>query len=242
MVGEPHLSLVAPAHDEEECIEEFLVEVHGVLGALGVSFEIICIDDGSTDQTLKALDRMKPRIPELRVLALENRQGQSAALAAGVQAARGTVIALIDSDLQNDPADLERLLQVLEDQPLVQAVVGRRRVRIDPWIRRWSSVIANRMAAWMVEEPGCDAGCGLKVFRSALLKGIRPFRGMHRFLVPLARLEGALVVEVDVNHRPRRLGRSKYGSGLSRASAALCDALGVRWMQSRRLLQRWKEH
>ena len=147
----------------------------------------------------------------------------------------------MDSDLQNDPADVRRLLQVLDAQPAVQGVVGRRRVRRDRWVRRWSAVIANRLASWIVDESASDAGCAIKAFRSTVLKRIRPFRGMHRFLVPLARLEGATVVEVEVNHRPRTHGESKYGWGLGRATAALGDALGVRWMQRRRLLQEWDE-
>jgi glycosyltransferase involved in cell wall biosynthesis len=228
------LTVVAPVHDEVECIEAFLAETVAVLQRLGRTFEIVCVDDGSTDGTEPLLRGLLARTPPLRVLRFDKQRGQSAALAAGIQAARGRIIALIDADLQNDPADLPRMLRTLEEGD-VDAVVGWRRLRQDGWIRRGSSRVANHVARRLTGDETHDAGCGLKVVRAELLRRLPAFNGVHRFFSPLMRLQGGRVIELEVRHRPRRAGRSKYGNGLQRTLQALEDALGVRWLRRRRL-------
>jgi dolichol-phosphate mannosyltransferase len=243
----PALSVVAPAFNEQESIEDFVVEMCQHLDALGsagatdrAGYELICVDDGSSDQTFTRLLELQRRFPRLRPLALDRNHGQSAALAAGVAAAQGEVIALIDADLQNDPADVGRLFSMLRDQAAVDCLVGVRAQRRDTWLRRVSSKIANRIGRWITGEYIRDAACGLKVCRAPLLKQVAFFRGAHRFLATLVRLEGGTVHEIDVNHRPRIKGESKYGSGLGRTFIALRDAFGVRWLKDRKIRYRLK--
>jgi dolichol-phosphate mannosyltransferase len=244
----PALSVVAPAYNEQESIEDFVVEMCQHLEALVTpgaagrdSYELICVDDGSSDQTFERLLELQRRFPRLRAIALDRNHGQSAALAAGVAVAQGEIIALIDADLQNDPADVGRLFSMLQDQPAVDCLVGVRTRRRDTWLRRVSSKIANRIGRWITGEYIRDAACGLKVCRASLLKQVTFFRGAHRFLATLVRLEGGTVHEIDVNHRPRFKGESKYGSGLGRTFIALRDAFGVRWLKDRKIRYRLEE-
>jgi dolichol-phosphate mannosyltransferase len=228
------LSIVAPAYNEESCIEEFVEETCRTVGQLGLPYELICVDDGSTDRTGALLLALRDRWSSLRPCTLDGHHGQSAALWAGIAMARGEIIVLMDSDLQNDPADVAVLLarlRVGDDH----CVVGVRRVRRDGWLRRVSSRLANRVALLITGCPVTDAGCGLKAARADVLRSLPFFRGAHRFIPTLIGGAGGRVVEVDVNHRPRPRGRSKYGHGLGRTWSALADALGVRWMTSRRL-------
>jgi dolichol-phosphate mannosyltransferase len=237
----PYLSLVAPVYNERECIEEFVREADEALRRIARPYEIVCVDDGSSDGSREILLGLKSRFPVLRVVRLERNSGQSAAFAAGVEFARGELIALIDADLQNDPADLVRMLAVLEGPEHPACVAGRRAVRQDNWLRRLSSRIANRVRIWITRDPIRDTGCSLKLFRAAYLKRVKFYRGMHRFLTTLIRMEGGTVCELDVNHRPRAKGTPKYGQGLGRTFTALRDALAVRWMQSRYLLYKAEE-
>lgn len=233
--AEPTLSVVAPAFNEQESIADFVTEVCRRLDASGSSYELICVDDGSTDQTSSVLGELRQRFPCLRPAAFVRNQGQSAALAAGVALARGRYIALTDADLQNDPADIARMLQMLLEENAPDCVVGVRAQRRDTWLRRISSRIANAVGRWITKAPVRDGACGLKVCRAELLKRVPFFRGAHRFLATLVMLEGGLVRELEVNHRPRLRGESKYGSGLGRTFIALRDALGVRWMMDRKI-------
>ena len=244
----PALSVVAPAFNEQESIEDFVVEMCQHLEALAstskaqrAGYELICVDDGSSDQTFPRLLELRRRFPRLRPVALDRNHGQSAALAAGVAVAQGEIIALIDADLQNDPADVGRLFSMLQDQSDLDCLVGVRAQRRDTWLRRVSSKIANRIGRWITGEYIRDAACGLKVCRAPLLKQVTFFRGAHRFLATLVRLEGGIVHEIDVNHRPRIKGESKYGSGLGRTFIALRDAFGVRWLKDRKIRYRLEE-
>ena len=233
--AEPTVSIVAPAFNEQESIEDFVIEVCRTFDASQQPYELICVDDGSTDQTSRVLSGLQARFGRLRLAAFERNHGQSAALAAGVALARGRYIALTDSDLQNDPADIVRLLDMLLADTRVDCLVGVRAQRRDSWLRRISSKIANAVGRWITQAPVRDGACGLKVCRAELLKRVAFFRGAHRFLATLVALEGGRVQEIEVNHRPRLKGESKYGSGLGRTFVALRDALGVRWMMDRRL-------
>lgn len=173
----------------------------------------------------------------MRVLRFTENCGQSAALDAGFRAARGAVIATIDADLQNDPADLPRLLAALERADVVNGIrVGRQ----DPWLRRASSRVANAFRNWATGDHVTDVGCSLRVMRVEFLRRVKLYRGMHRFLPTLLRMEGARVIELPVSHRPRRRGRSKYGIA-NRLWVALTDLLAVCWMQRRRLDYRLRE-
>ena len=229
-----YLSVIAPAFNERECIRAFVEETTAVLGTLGRSFELICVDDGSDDGTRELLLELSAEQACLRVLSLRPHAGKSAALEAGIQASHGRVLATIDVDLQNDPRDIHQMLTVVEARSRPTCVVGRRRFREDSLLRRLSSRVANRVARWLTLEPTTDAACGLKVGPASLLRTLRLQEGLHRFMAPLVRMEGGDVVEVDVHHRSRRAGRSKYGNGLGRTLLALSDAIGVRWMLSRR--------
>jgi glycosyltransferase involved in cell wall biosynthesis len=231
----PTLSVIAPAFNEQESIEDFVVEVCRNLDGSNEAYELICVDDGSTDQTSRVLSELQQRFPRLRPAAFERNQGQSAALAAGVALASGRYIALTDADLQNDPADIVRMLRMLLEEASVDCVVGVRAQRRDTWLRRVSSKIANAIGRWITKAQVRDGACGLKVCRAELLKRVPFFRGAHRFIATLVMLEGGRVREVEVNHRPRLRGESKYGSGLGRTFIALRDALGVRWMMDRRI-------
>jgi dolichol-phosphate mannosyltransferase len=232
--ADPEISVIAPAFDEESCIEGFVAEVHEALQSTGRQFELLCVNDGSSDGTAVRLQGLRERYPLLRPLSLDEHCGQSAALAAGVAVSRGVLLVLMDADLQNDPADVPHLLARMDREPGLAGIVGVRVSRCDNWVRRLSSTVANRCAGMITGDRVRDAGCGLKVFRAAVLKRVRFFEGAHRFLPTLVRMEGGHVAEVPVSHRPRRHGRSKYGLGLGRTLTALHDALGVRWMMERK--------
>lgn len=231
----PQVSLVAPVYNERECIEDFVKEADSELKKLGRTYEIVCADDCSTDGTKDILIGLKARFPVLRIVRLLRNQGQSGAFEAGIRAARGQYIVLIDADLQNDPADIGKLIAALEGPDKPACAAGRRAKRQDNFVRRISSRIANRVRIWITKDPIRDTGCSLKAFRAEYAKRMKLFRGLHRFLTTLVRMQGGAVVEIDVNHRPRPKGTPKYGQGLGRTFTALRDALAVRWMQSRGL-------
>ena len=237
----PYLSLVAPVYNERECIEEFVKEADTALSKLDRSYEIVCVDDGSKDGSRELMLKLRDKYPTLRVIGLDRNCGQSAAFGAGIEFAKGEVIALIDSDLQNDPADIGSMLKAMEGPEKPTCVAGRRAKRQDNFVRKISSWIANTVRKWLTKDPVRDIGCSLKLFRADTIKRVKMFHGMHRFLTTLVRMEGGTVVEVDVNHRPRPRGKPKYGQGLGRTFTALRDAFAIRWMKSRYLLYRADE-
>jgi dolichol-phosphate mannosyltransferase len=229
------VSLVAPVYNEKECIEEFVREADGELKKLARPYEIVCTDDCSKDGTDAILKTLKGTYPALRIIRLTRNQGQSGAFEAGIKAARGKYIVLIDADLQNDPADIGKMIALLEGPDSPACVAGRRANRKDNFIRIVSSKIANTVRIWLTGDPIRDTGCSLKAFRAEYAKRMKIFKGMHRFFTTLVRMQGGSVVEVDVNHRARPRGTPKYGQGLGRTFTALRDANAVRWMQSRGL-------
>ena len=206
-------------------------EARDALALLERPFEIIVVDDGSTDETATVLRNLKPSIPELRVLRSSQNCGQTAAMDAGFHYARGDIIVTLDGDGQNDPADISTLIEGLKEYDVV---CGIRTRRADNLIRRASSRIANWVRNRLTGEKITDIGCSLKAFRRDILKRVKLFDGMHRFLPTLLRMEGARVIEVPVNHRPRIKGKSKYNIR-NRLFRSFRDLLAVRWMQSRRL-------
>ncbi len=231
------LSVVIPVRDEEASLEALHRELDAAVGAWPGGLEILFIDDGSRDASRARLQAIAEKDIRVRVLVLDGRHGQSAALDAGFRAARGELIAMLDADLQNDPADLPRLLAALER---ADVVCGVRVARRDTFARRFSSRIANAFRNAVTSESVRDVGCSLRVMRRRHLVRVKLHRGMHRFLPTLLALEGARVIELPVAHRPRRHGRSKYGVA-DRLFVGLVDVFAVRWMKSRRLVYRMRE-
>jgi glycosyltransferase involved in cell wall biosynthesis len=236
---EIYLSVVAPAHNEADNLPRLVEEIAAATATLGRKSEIIVVDDGSTDDTAAVLRNLRKAYPQLRVLSMQHRAGQTAALDAGLRRARGTFIATLDADLQNDPADIPRMLDVLLKEQC-GFVNGWRANRRDPWIRLVSTRVANRVRNWLTCEQIHDSACGLKVFRRECIDRLKLFNGMHRFLPTLVKMEGYKVIEVPVNHRPRTAGKAKYGV-LNRVFKALRDAFAVRWMQQRMLRYECRE-
>jgi dolichol-phosphate mannosyltransferase len=223
------LSVVIPVRDEVDSLLPLHRELDAALTSVAGGIELVFVDDGSRDGSLARLREIAEKDARVRVIALEGSHGQSAALEAGFRAARGAVVATLDADLQNDPADLPRMLAALEHADVVSGV---RIERHDSWPRRTASRIGNRIRNWVTGETVSDVGCSLRVMRSSYLQRVKLYRGMHRFLPTLLRLEGARLSEVPVAHRPRRFGRSKVHS-LARALPGLADCLAVRWMKRR---------
>lgn len=224
-------------HNERDNLQPLVAAVLPVMERLGEPFEVLLVDDGSTDGSGPLLDQLAAGDSRLRVLHFVENCGQSAALAAGFAHARGRVVITLDADLQNDPEDIPGLLPLLENH---DAVVGIRAIRHDSAWKRFSSRFANAVRNWLTREDIVDTGCPLKVFRAQAIKSIRMWNGAHRFLPTLLKLEGYTVAQVPVRHRPRHAGRSHYGTW-DRALRGLRDALGVRWMQDRALRWRLRE-
>jgi dolichol-phosphate mannosyltransferase len=230
------LSVVVPVHNERDNLEPLIGEIVAALAGV-LPFEIVYVDDGSTDGTTERLAALRARVPELRVLRHAQGTGQSTAIRTGVLAARGQWIATLDGDGQNDPADIPALLtqacslaaQRGDDRVLV---AGWRTTRRDSRYTRWQSRIANGVRARLLRDGTPDTGCGLKVFTRAMYLALPFFDHMHRFLPALVRREGGAVISVPVNHRPRTHGASHYGL-LNRAWAGLVDLAGVMWLARR---------
>ena len=229
MASAPELSLVLPCFNEEGSLPPLMAEIYAVMARVGRPFEILCIDDASTDGTLGVLARLAAGHPELRIVRHRLNCGESAAAATGFAAARGEIVITMDSDQQNDPADIPALLEALVG---ADAVCGVRRRREDDWVKRWSSKIANRFRNAVTGVPVADAGCTYRALRRSALAELPVFNGMHRFLPTMLQLQGYVVREILVNHRPRSAGRSKYGIG-NRAFRGLVDCLAMRWFARR---------
>jgi glycosyltransferase involved in cell wall biosynthesis len=225
----PELSVVVPVFDEEENLPVLAAEIGAALATAGREWELVFVDDGSTDASPAVLARLAAADPRLRVVRHRRNAGLSAALATGFRVARAPVVVTLDADLQNDPADIPRLLAELERCDVVCGVRVRRR---DDWLRRASSRIANAVRNRLTHEAIADVGCTLRAYRAPFVRRVPMFTGMHRFLPTLLRLDGARVVEVPVNHRPRLHGRPKYNVR-NRIWKALADLFAVRWMQRR---------
>jgi glycosyltransferase involved in cell wall biosynthesis len=230
------LSVVVPVYNELETLDELVERVRAVVEGLFESWELILVDDGSDDGSAERLDRLAGADGRLSVLHFEYNCGQSAALAAGFRASRGELVAILDADLQTYPEDLPLLLSKLQAEG-VDAVVGVRAERRDSCWKRFSSWFANGVRNRLTREDIVDTGCPLKLFRGEAIRSLRPWKGMHRFLPTLLKMEGFSVVQTPVRHTHRRAGVSKYGT-LDRAFRGLRDALGVRWLQDRAL--KWR--
>jgi glycosyltransferase involved in cell wall biosynthesis len=226
----PEISVVLPCFNEEGCVEALTDEIAGVLDGLGRPYEILYVNDRSTDGTPAALDRARAKRPQVRVVHHTINCGESAATATGFRHARGAVVVTMDSDQQNDPADIPRLLEALRD---ADCVATRRRRREDDFVKRVSSKIGNGFRNAVTGVPGVsDAGCTYRAIRSEALREILVFNGMHRFLPTILRLQGWRITEIEVNHRPRTTGASKYGIG-NRMWRGIADCFAMRWYRKR---------
>ena len=234
-MGIMDLSIVIPVRNEAENIAPLVAEITSALTG-STRYEIIYVDDGSSDGTAAAILRLSATLPHLRLLRHLRCCGQSAAIRTGVKAATGTWIATLDGDGQNDPADIPRLWGIACRAPanLPLLVAGRREKRQDRWSRRVASRIANGVRSRFLGDATPDTGCGLKLFPRALFLDLAAFDHMHRFLPALVLRAGGTVRSVPVNHRPRHSGTSKYGV-FDRLGVGMVDLLGVWWLQRRHI-------
>jgi glycosyltransferase involved in cell wall biosynthesis len=222
------LSVLVPLYQEEDNVAPLCERLFSVLSAMGCSFEVIAIDDGSRDQTLKNLQAEALKRPELKVISLRRNYGQTAAMMAGIDHASGEIIVTIDADLQNDPEDIPALVAKLKEGYGV--VSGWRQHRQDAAIRRTLiSQVANRIISWTSGVYLRDYGCTLKAYRADILKGIRLYGEMHRFIPIYASWMGAPITELPVRHHPRRFGQSKYG--LERIGKVILDLMVVKFLE-----------
>ncbi len=231
-LNSPAVSIIVPLFNEEESISILQTELSAALK--DVDYEIIFVDDGSVDRTVERIESNT----NVRVIRFEKNAGQSAAIYAGLKAARGATVVLIDGDLQNDPADIPKLLaEIVSGADLV---CGYRAKRRDTLVKRLTSWIANAVRSRFTKDGVRDTGCTLKAMRRECVAALVPFKGMHRFIPALVKGAGYRLVEIPVNHRARRFGQSKYGLG-NRALRATVDMFGVRWLLSRRLNYKLRE-
>jgi glycosyltransferase involved in cell wall biosynthesis len=223
---QPQVSVVIPVYNEADNVAELHRELTAALEATKRPFEIVVVDDGSTDGTAERLQAIASSDPRLGVLRLRRNFGQTAAFSAGFDHARGDVVVLSDGDLQNDPADIPRLLEKLDEG--FDMVCGWRQRRQDPLSKRIPSFFANRLISWATGVRLHDYGCSLKAIRVEVVRGLKLYGEMHRFIPAVASWMGVSVAEVAVNHRPRTRGRSKYGLG--RTVRVLLDLFTVKFM------------
>lgn len=227
------VSVVVPVKDEADNVAPLISEIQQAFSGSS-DYEIIYVDDGSTDRTRDVLNDLRATVDSLRVLIHERNSGQSAAIRTGARAARGRLIVTLDGDAQNDPADIPAMLKAYDEvgSDNVRMVAGQRRKRQDSYAKRWASRWANRIRQWALSDNTTDTGCGLKVFSREAFFELPYFDHMHRFLPALMQRQGYTVKLVDVNHRHRLRGQSKYGV-LDRALVSVSDLLGVMWLRRR---------
>lgn len=228
----PRLSIVVPVFNEADNIAPLTAEF-AALGETLPPYEVVFVDDGSTDETPLRVRETAARHPFVRGLRFPSNQGQTAAMLAGLAAARGEILVTMDGDLQNNPADIPRLIDALGEADVVCGYRARRR---DAWSRRVASRIGNAVRNWFTRDGVRDTGCSLKAFRRECRDDLPPVNGAHRFMPAYFRLHGRRVIELPVDHRPRTRGVSKY-TNLKRLPRTMFDLIGFCWYRSRRL--RW---
>jgi dolichol-phosphate mannosyltransferase len=227
------LSIVVPVYNEEESLPLLWPEIREVLDPTGLAYEVIFVDDGSRDRSAEIARGFHEQDQRARLVRLKANAGETAATDAGLKSVRGRWVVVMDADLQNDPHDIPGMLRHLEHW---DAVTGWRvnRGAGDSWVRRASSRVANHIRNKLSGETIQDSGCTFRAFRRECLRDLVLYKGFHRFVPTLLKMRGYRVLEVPVNHRPRRFGQSKYGIG-NRAWSAFKDLLAVRWMKDRLL-------
>ena len=224
-------SVVIPLKNEEGNIADLIVELEPVMEGLAEPWELICIEDGSTDGTKEILYQLQKRKKFIRIICFARNYGQSSAFDAGFKAARGKFVITMDGDRQNDPADIPRMVKLMDNCDLM---CGYRANRQDPWSKKMISRLANAFRSRMCRDGVRDTGCSLKIYRRECLQKIKMYQGMHRFLPALFSIEGFSIKEIAVNHRPRIRGVTKYNL-FNRSFNTLSDMLAVRWMRKRHL-------
>lgn len=224
-------SVVIPLKNEEGNIADLIHELEPVMISLKDPWELICIDDGSTDSTLGILKNLAGQKKYLKIVVFAKNYGQSSAFDAGFKQARGEYVITLDGDRQNDPSDIPRLVASIADCDLV---CGYRSNRRDPWIKKITSLLANGVRSRVCKDGMQDTGCSLKIYRTECLRKIKMYQGMHRFLPALFKIEGFRTREVPVNHRERTKGKTKYNFW-NRSFNTIADMLAVRWMRQRKL-------
>jgi dolichol-phosphate mannosyltransferase len=229
----PDVSVVIPSHNEQDNLPTLVEEILAAEKVSGRRFEIVVVDDQSSDDSWNVLLKLAARHPQIAAHRMVKQSGQSAALSAGFDLAKGAVVVTMDADLQNDAADIPKLLKVVESGE-ADCAIGWRRDRRDPLSKKVISKVANGVRNWMTSETVKDTGCGLKVFRRECLAKIARFNGMHRFFPTLVKMHGYTVAEVPVNHRPRTRGKTHYNI-FNRFLRPMADLLAVRWLQKRTL-------
>jgi dolichol-phosphate mannosyltransferase len=230
------ISVVVPVHNETDNVIPLITEIHHALNSQD-AYEMLFIDDGSTDDTLLKLKEAMQQFPALRVLQHQKSCGQSRAVHTGVSAAQYDWIATLDGDGQNDPADIPNMIETLQNQHSDQLwmLAGHRHLRNDTGWRRFSSKFANAIRQAILHDQTPDSGCGLKLFRRDKFLALPYFDHIHRFLPAMVKMAGGEVISVKVNHRFRSHGQSKYGT-LDRLMAGIIDLLGVVWLRKRHSL------
>jgi glycosyltransferase involved in cell wall biosynthesis len=225
MIASPDISVVVPVYNEEDSLPVLYREVRETLEAFGRTFELLFVDDHSTDSSLRVMLALRAEDARVRVIHFRRNFGQTAALSAGFEHSRGAVVVTMDGDLQNDPRDIPALIAKIDDG--CDIVAGWRKTRRDDWLlRRVPSQVANRLIAYVTDTQIHDTGCTLKAFRSQLVKNLTIYAEQHRFLPAMSRGSGARMAEIVVNHRPRRFGKSKYG--IERALRVLLDLFVIK--------------
>ncbi len=225
------ISVVVPVYNEEENLPVLIPQIAEVLRPLGKTYEMIFVDDGSKDHSRRLLKEMAPQYPQIRILGFKKNCGETAAGAAGLKEARGEIVITIDADLQNDPKDIPRMLEYLKDYDVVS---GWRQKREDSWVKRITSRIANRVRNSLSGEEIQDSGCTFRAYKRECLQNLKLYKGMHRFIPTLVKMEGYRVIEIPIAHHPRKFGVSKYTTW-NRMWRAFIDLLAVKWMKSRHI-------
>jgi len=223
------ISVVVPVYNEEGSLPLLVPKLVEVLKNLERSYEMIFVDDGSSDGSRRILREMVSQYPSLRILRLKENRGLSTALLAGMREAQGEKIVTLDSDLQIDPNDIPRLLEYLDRYDMA---TGWRQKREDSWLKKISSKIANAVRNWVSGENIQDSACTFRAFKRECIKEVPVFNGMHRFLSTLVKMGGYRIIEVPVSHHPRRFGKSNYNIR-NRMVRSFIDLLAVRWMKRR---------
>lgn len=225
------ISVVVPVFNEEENLPILIPRIVEVLEPLGKKYEMIFVDDGSTDRSRSLLKEMTTQYPQIRILGFKRNCGETAAGAAGLKEARGEIVITIDADLQNDPKDIPAMLNYLKEYDMV---TGWRQKREDSWVKRITSKIANRIRNRLSGEMIRDSGCTFRAYKRECLRDIKLYKGMHRFMPTLVKMEGFRVIEIPIAHHPRKFGVSKYTTW-NRMWRAFVDLLAVKWMRSRHI-------
>lgn len=224
------LSVIIPVYNEEESVEILLTELTQVLSKLNYRFEVIFVDDGSTDNTVSRLRKLAITEDSLRIICHKHNYGQSTALVTGARAAQYPLLVTLDGDGQNDPLDIPNLLVLMNDDKTV--VFGSRVKRQDNVLKKISSYTGRLFRRWVLNDSCSDSGCSLKVFPKKAFLGLPHFNHLHRFLPTLFMRAGYTIINVPVNHRERRFGVSKYGV-MNRVFVGVYDLIGVRWLLKR---------